>query len=230
MENVNVKIGERVIPISVRRPHNAKRISLRISQAKNSVVLTLPKRASLLSGMKFLDSKSDWLLTNLEENPAITIYDGATLPILGKLYTIKRLNGRGVTQLDTENLQIVVHCQEEFITRRVKDFLKKFLQEECTKRAEHLAFALNKHIKKVIISEAMSRWGSCKKDGTLSFSSLLIFAPPEILQYIIAHEVAHLKEMNHSPHFWKVVEQLYPDMHCARKWLRKEGYRLHRYP
>jgi predicted metal-dependent hydrolase len=111
----------------------------------------------------------------------------------------------------------------------VKDFLKKVLRDECEKRALEHATMLGRTITRVTVSKANSRWGSCSTKGALSFNWLLVFAPVQILDYIIAHEVAHLKEMNHSSRFWQLVEKIHPAMKSARKWLHKEGHKLHRY-
>jgi len=229
MEKIDVTIGNRTIPLVIRKSVLAKRISLRMSAAKNSVVLTLPRRSSLATGIQFLNSKSAWVLANTEENSVITITDGTTLPILGKPYTIKRMDGRGISHLNPETSQLIVYCLPEFVSRRVKDFLKKLLCEECTKIGREFAHTLGKRITKVVTSKASSRWGTCNANGVLSFNWLLVFAPKAILEYVIAHETAHLKEMNHSPKFWMVVEKLYPDTTLARKWLKNNGHMLHKY-
>lgn len=229
MANIEVHIGNRVIPLLIRNSRLAKRLSLRISPAKDKVVMTLPRRASLASGMKFLNSKTDWVLANIEAEQPVALTDGTILPVLGRNLLIRRMSGRGTTFIDYENLMLTVYGAPEFAARRVKDFLKKMMREECTKRVETIAQKLGKAPSKVIISRAGSRWGSCTAHGVISLNWLLAFAPPHILDYVIAHETAHLIEMNHSPRFWRLVEQLYPDAKTARQWLKKEGYRLHRY-
>lgn len=228
MENADkIKIGDLTIPVAFRNSRQAKRISLRISAARNSVIITLPKRSSTASGIKFLNSKASWLLANLELSSSIPLLECTSISIFGKYYMIKRMEGRGVTRLTDYNLE--VHCLPEFISRRVKDFLKKLMREQCLRRGMELAQRIDKVITKMTVNEATSRWGSCNADGAISLNWLLVFAPANVLNYVIAHEVSHLKEMNHSPKFWNIVEQLAPDMISARKWLKTEGYKLHRY-
>ncbi len=229
MERTEITLESRIIPLTIRRTKLAKRISLRISPAKDRVVMTLPKRAPLTVGMKFLKSKSSWVLANIETDYLVPLSDGTTILVLGKEYTIKRMDGRGVSRMDETLSHIIVHCQPQFTARRVKDFLKKHLLEACAKPIEEFSKALGKSPKKITISTAGSRWGSCNGRGVITFNLLLIFAPQDILEYIIAHEMAHLVEMNHSPRFWKIVETLYPKAQSARNWLRKEGHKLHRY-
>ncbi len=191
--------------------------------------MTLPRRTSLAFGMKFLNSKSAWLLANLEEGAAVLIADGTVIPVLGKEYTVRRKDGRGFPRLNPETAELTMHCKPEFVGRRVKDFLKALLCEECMRVGKTLAASLGKKITRITASKAHSRWGSCSTGGTLSFNQLLVHAPKAILDYVIAHEVAHLKEMNHGPKFWRIVETLHPDMLQARKWLKQHGHELHRY-
>ncbi len=224
-----IQIGNHIVPLAVRRLRNAKRISLRMSPAKNSLLMTLPRRTSLASGIRFLHSQSGWILENLTEENSIVLYEGAVIPILGRDYTIRRQEGRGTTQLDHDRLCLTVHCQSDFVARRVRDFLRKYMQQACAAQLEPMTAMLEKALRKVLISKAGSRWGSCTSEGIITINWLLVFAPPDILRYVIAHEPAHLVEMNHSPRFWRLVERLHPGAQDARKWLHREGHRLHRY-
>jgi hypothetical protein len=92
-----------------------------------------------------------------------------------------------------------------------------------------LADELGVKVRRITVRDATSRWGSCSTTGVLSFSWRLVLAPAAILDYVAAHEVAHLKEMNHGPRFWALVEQTYPDMRSAKRWLQAHGMELHRY-
>lgn len=191
--------------------------------------MTLPKRASVESGMEFFQSKAQWVLTNVEADKPVLFVDGAALPILGKECVIRHVRGRGVTQLATDNLQLLAHGDPVFTARHVKDFLKKHLRDECLKHAHAMAKTLGKTVREVRIRDTRSRWGSCTASGVLTFNWRLVFAPTAVLYYLIAHEVAHLAEMNHSARFWDIVMRLGPDMEQSRKWLKKEGHKLHRY-
>jgi predicted metal-dependent hydrolase len=227
MDTTHVPLGGQIIPLAIRRHRRARRISLRLSPARDGIVMTLPQRASVTSGMDFLHSKAGWVLANVEPDKAVALADGAILCILGENCTIRRMEGRGLSGLSGGELRI--HSAPEFVARRVRDFLKKQLREACIARAQAMAAALGKTVREVKIRDTRSRWGSCSTDGTLTFHWQLVFAPAPILDYLVAHEVAHLKEMNHSARFWKVVGALFPDHARARKWLKREGHTLHRF-
>ena len=227
MEITHIPLGERMIPLSIRRHKRARRITLRLSAARDGVVMTLPRRASVESGMRFFSRQAQWVLDNVETSGSLSFTDGVVLPIMGQDITIRYSAGRGVSEIKGAELHI--HGNPEFLARRVKDFLKKYLQAECLEQARAMAEALGVTVREVRIRDTRSRWGSCSTGGNLTFNWRLVCAPPPVLHYLIAHEVAHLKEMNHSKRFWEVVASLSPDMAPARKWLKQNGHRLYRY-
>jgi predicted metal-dependent hydrolase len=93
--------------------------------------------------------------------------------------------------------------------------------------SDHYAAKIGRRVTRVTLRDTRSRWGSCTAEGALMYSWRLIMAPPEVLRYVAAHEVAHLVEMNHSNRFWAVVEGLYPGWQTQRAWLRSHGGALH---
>jgi hypothetical protein len=113
--------------------------------------------------------------------------------------------------------------------RRFADWLKAEVRRDLSERVRHHAQTLCCNPKRLSIRDQATRWGSCSTTGTLSFSWRLIFAPPFVLDYVAAHEVAHLREMNHGPRFWRLVRDAIPGMHKARAWLKAYGAELHRY-
>ena len=115
------------------------------------------------------------------------------------------------------------------VNRRVGDFLKREAQRELEVACRRYAQALGVTFKRVSVRDQSSRWGSCSNTGVLSFSWRLILAPPFVLDYLAAHEVAHLVELNHSPRFWRLLKRLYPDCDRAKVWLDSHGADLHRY-
>jgi predicted metal-dependent hydrolase len=117
----------------------------------------------------------------------------------------------------------------EHLDRRVHDFLKREARRDLQKAAERYADVLDVKVKRLSIRDQSSRWGSCTSSGSLSFSWRLILAPPFVLDYLAAHEVAHLVEMNHSPRFWKIVGRICNHVERAKRWLDAEGNDLHRY-
>lgn len=190
--------------------------------------MTLPLRTSVQKGMAFLKLKTDWVLEHIALAPPKTaLGDGAAIPVMGVMHRIERKAGRGVPR-QHEGI-LTVHCAPEFTTRRVRDFLKKHLQDYVQHQAVLLAGILDKPIRKVRIGEMRSRWGSCTSSGRLAFNWRLVFAPQDIVDYLIAHEVAHLVEMNHSKRFWRCVAQLCPDYKHAQGWLKKNGNTLYSY-
>ncbi|HEU5047890.1 MAG TPA: SprT family zinc-dependent metalloprotease [Rickettsiales bacterium] len=233
MENADsITIDGRTIPIAIKRSGRARRISLRISPARDGIIITLPRRASIAAGLKFFHSKADWVLANITAQSRVMLAEGNIIPIMGKDYAIKCLPGRGTARLveQEDGINILeIHCAPEFLARRTKDFLKKLMHSHCLIRCQEQAKILGKTVTRLTLTQAQSRWGSCNGKGAITLNWLLVFAPPNVLEYLIAHEVAHLGEMNHSPRFWKLVEQLMPDMKAARKWLKEHGHMLHRY-
>jgi len=227
METTQIPLDGRMIPLSIRRHRRARRISLRLSPARDGIVMTLPMRASVESGMRFFSDKAQWVLSNVDENAAIPLEDGMLIPLLGADYRIRRRDGRGVSHLAAGEL--IVFGAAQFTSRRVRDFLKKHLRGICLERAAAMAQQLGKKVSDVRIRHMGSRWGSCSAGGKLTFHWQLVFAPMEVALYLVAHEVAHLKEMNHSDRFWRTVAQLCPNAETPRRWLKKHGHTLHRF-
>jgi predicted metal-dependent hydrolase len=112
------------------------------------------------------------------------------------------------------------------IERRVRDHLVAMARTELAGRARPLAARIGRKLVRVGVRDTKSRWGSCSGRGNLSFSWRLVFAPEPIIDYVVAHEVAHLAEMNHGPRFWRLVESLSPDSAAARAWLKRHRSRL----
>jgi len=115
------------------------------------------------------------------------------------------------------------------IDRRVADFLKREAQRDLDAASRLHASCLGVTIKRITVRDQSSRWGSCSRTGVLSYSWRLILAPPFVLDYLAAHEVAHLAELNHSPRFWRLVRGLSPEFKRAKTWLVTHGSELHRY-
>ena len=178
MEKIDFTVGNRVIPITVKTSARAKRVTLRLSPAKDSVILTLPRRASLAFGMKFLNSKSAWVLANLEEDATVQIADGTVIPILGKEYTVMRKDGRGIARLLDETSELVVHCKPEFVNRRVKDFLKKFLCQKCTELGEKFSGRLGKKITKDYDQQSNLTLGQLQCHGCAFLQPVAGLCPP----------------------------------------------------
>jgi predicted metal-dependent hydrolase len=219
---------KRRIQVSARVSARAKRISLRVKSNK-TIELIVPKRVKMEKAMAFLHTHEEWIALKTRNAPKETPFRaGHEIPIQGRPYVICHTGKlRGVAHLKGDNLMI--SGPENTTERKVKAFLQELAKKELTARADIEAHKLGVKFGKVTIRDTKTRWGSCSTTGNLSFSWRLILAPREVLEYVAAHEVGHLKEMNHGKKFWKIVENLYPAHHEARKWLKDNGNMLHMY-
>ena len=216
-------------PVIVRRSKQARRLSLRVNVTLRAATLVLPQRVSHRAGMEFLNDHLDWIKERLDALPAaLPFREGASVPFLGRPHRITPAPGarRGVW---IEEDAIMVSGPVEFLPRRVADFLKREAKERIWRLAPKMAQTIGKEVSKVRIGDPKSRWGSCNSKGNLAFSWRLVLAPEEILAYVVAHEVAHLREMNHSAAFWDWVRVLHPDIETPRRWLKTNGAGLYRY-
>lgn len=222
-----VTVEGKLIPLTVKNNRRAKRISLRLNQSQRLFVLTLPNRVSLKRGLAFVNTKEEWLLRNWQNLPNRTPFaDGETIPFLGHELTIHHQPAkRGVVEIDGDRL--LVSGDARHLKRRLTDWLKAEARRLLTHLAEQKAAELHVTVKRITVRDTQSRWGSCSAKGNLSFSWRLIFASQQVVEYIVAHEVAHLKEMNHGPRFWRLVEKLCPGYEKHVLWLRKHGGKLH---
>jgi len=242
--DVALNVGE-VLPqdlasrvIAVLNPR-AKRLSLRVDPANGQIVLVRPKRASAGVTLRFLVSREAWIRKHLATlPPQIPFADGANIPVAGTLHRLRLVpEGRGGVWREGETLMI--SGQSEFIARRLTDWLKLEARRTLAPMVHTMAEGLGCKVRHVTARDTTSRWGSCSPDGRLSFSWRLILAPRPVLIYVAAHEVAHLKHLNHGRAFWRTVDEVLdgyveePEMRretgLARDWLQRNGAALHRY-
>ncbi|MBV8835869.1 MAG: M48 family metallopeptidase [Alphaproteobacteria bacterium] len=223
-----------IYSIALRRHTQARRYTLRVQAATRSVQLTMPTRGSLREAKSFAEKNGAWIAARLKRLPqAIPFADGTTLPLRNVAHTIlHRPGARGTTWTETNGKDGAILCVaggRAHMARRVRDFLKKEAKHDLTVASRRYAAELGVKIKRITVRDQTSRWGSCTADGVLSYSWRLILAPPHVLEYLAAHEVAHLVEMNHSARFWRVVKRICPDYERAKDWLSAQGNALHRY-
>jgi predicted metal-dependent hydrolase len=209
-----------------RRSARARRVSLRIDPTGGAVVVTLPLRATRKAGMALLMGHADWVANRLAALPdAVKFTDGAMVPIGGELHRIRHAPGsRGAAFLLEQELHVTGAA--EFLARRVRDFLRQEARRRLTGLAVAKAGLLGIAPSRVTIKDTKSRWGSCAPDKSLALSWRLVMAPAFVQDYVVAHEVAHLRHMNHGPKFWAQVDELTPHTKTAIPWLRAEGARL----
>jgi predicted metal-dependent hydrolase len=212
--------------IEWRRSARARRVSLRIDPASGAVVVTLPMRAARHAGMALLMDHAHWVSDRLAALPAaLKLCDGAAVPFCGTPHEIRHVpTGRGGAWIAGE--QIHVAGAPEFLARRVLDLLRAEARRRLGAAAVAKAALIGRQPSKVTVKDTRTRWGSCAPDGALAFSWRLVMAPEHVQDYVVAHEVSHLRHMNHGPRFWALVDELTPHAAIAIPWLRGEGSRL----
>jgi predicted metal-dependent hydrolase len=231
---ITVDYGGEVFLVRLRSHRQARRYTLRIHSVTREVVLTMPPRGSVRQASAFAQKHAAWIAARLERLPdAAPFADGMMLPLRGLDHRIVHRGGaRGTVWIETgaggERLLCVAGAAPH-IPRRVRDYLKREAKFDLETASRLAAAVLGVAIKRVSVRDQSSRWGSCSTTGLLSYSWRLILAPPFVLEYLAAHEVAHLVEMNHSRAFWRLVERICPHMSRAKAWLDAYGTGLHRY-
>jgi len=223
-----------VFLVRLRRHRQARRYTLRIDAALREVVLTMPPRGSVREARDFAQQHGGWIAARLKRLPeAAPFVHGVEVPLRGIPHRIVHRRGvRGTVWTETDDRGqrlICVAGEPPHLDRRIGDFLKREAQRDLDAASRRYADALDVAIKRISVRDQSSRWGSCSNTGVLSFSWRLIFAPPFVLDYLAAHEVSHLVELNHSPRFWRLVKRLYPNVDRAKVWLDVHGTDLHRY-
>ncbi|MDR3373287.1 MAG: SprT family zinc-dependent metalloprotease [Ancalomicrobiaceae bacterium] len=225
-----VEIDGLPVRIAVKATARARRYSLRLPTAGGDPVLTLPIAGHFSEALAFVQRHRPWLAERLRRRPPpIPLGDGDVIPLRGRDTLIVRTAGlRGVTHLEEgDPPRLLVAGEEGHVRRRVIDFLKRQARSDLEAAVARHAARLGAKPTAVRLKDTRSRWGSCTAAGELSFSWRVILAPPAVLDYLAAHEVAHLLELNHSHHFWRLVRATCPDMDRGRAWLKAHGARLH---
>ncbi|WP_333715177.1 M48 family metallopeptidase [Yoonia sp.] len=218
--------GNPPIAVTLRRSAQARRLSLRVSRLDGRVSLTLPQWTPEREGVAFLQSKEAWLRKQLGGlAPSVQVQVGGTVMFAGQERPVLAQDRRGVRLTDAG---IAVHAARP-TGPQLRAFLRNAARDALVAASDRHAAALGRPYTRITLRDTRSRWGSCTTDGALMYSWRLIMAPPEVLDYVAAHEVAHLAEMNHGPAFWRIVERLCPDHARHRAWLRQNGDRLHRF-
>ncbi|WP_029350638.1 SprT family zinc-dependent metalloprotease [Bosea sp. 117] len=229
-----LRIDERDVVVGLRRNPRATRYTLRVRTAERDVMLTMPPRGSVSEARAFALRYTGWIAQRLSRLPDIVVFvPGALVPLRGEPHRIvHRPASRGTVWSeagpDAERL-LCVAGGGEHVARRIGDFLRREARRDLLEASRRHAAALGVSIARVTLRDTASRWGSCAANGALSYSWRLILAPPFVLDYLAAHEVAHRREMNHGPRFWQTVDRLFPERERAERWLKVHGASLHRY-
>lgn len=219
------------ILVHFKKMPQSRNFRMRLARDGNSVIVTLPQRQSLKSALNFAQGARGWILAQKSKHRAdIKIEIDGDIPIFGRKTILKIAPPRSPMSLvRADDIQILnIGSKPENFQEKTKSALKKLAHEAALTHLKILETKLEKPPTKLKITDTKSRWGSCTHDGIISLSFRLVMAPPDVFHYVIAHELAHLKEMNHSPKFWKEVERLMPNHATHKNWLKKNGIMLHR--
>ena len=222
------------VPVSVHRSTRARRLTLRVDPITGDARLSVPTSAPAATVRDFLDRHTGWIADRqASQQQRIAFAPDAIVPIEGVPHRIDFRNGRGHPVTEDGLRLLVTGPDRGSVSRRVTDYLKARARTRITVIAEQKVRHLPASARPLIgitLKDTKSRWGSCSSAGRLNFSWRLIMAPTSVIDYVVAHEVAHLAEMNHGPRFWHLCKALTAgDMDASKTWLKREGPNLHRY-
>ncbi|MCG5485287.1 MAG: M48 family metallopeptidase [Sinorhizobium meliloti] len=227
----DIEVAGKVLPLTIRQNARATRMTLRIEPGGRALKLTVPEGLPEREVSAFLTRHQGWLMTKLARfSGESEIEDGGTILVRGVAHRIERTGRlRGLTEalVIGEEAVLRVGGAEEHLRRRIADYLKKEARSELERLVAVYAGRTGSRARSLSLKDTRSRWGSCSAEGDLSFSWRIAMAPPKVIAYLAAHEVAHLQEMNHGPRFWALCESLCPETKDARHWLKRNGTMLH---
>jgi predicted metal-dependent hydrolase len=229
-EQLTIAHAGDTLPVTFVRSARARRASLRVDVAGRRILLTAPLRMSRVTAVGFAETQAGWIAARLKRLPARRPFaDGVEVPLFGEPHRVRhRGDVRGTVWREGGEIHVAGHA--EHLPRRLRDWLTAELRRELVPLVHAKAARVERPVKRVTLRDSRSRWGSCGPDGGLSFSWRLVFAPRDVLDYLVAHEVAHLVHLNHGPRFWTLAEALCDGpMDEPRAWLRANGEILLQY-
>jgi predicted metal-dependent hydrolase len=231
--HLDVAHSGEVYRVALKRSTRSRRFTLRIRTATRDALLTMPARATLKAAREFAERHSAWIGVRLARLPRPVAFEPfATTPLRGVDHTIvHRPGARGVVWLEKSEKGplICVAGERPHVPRRVTDFLKREARRDIEAAVARHSRAIRVRPRNIAVRDTVSRWGSCSSGGRLSFSWRLILAPPFVLDYLAAHEVAHMVHLNHSPKYWSLLRRVFPETNRAEAWLKTHGASLHRF-
>lgn len=219
------------VPIRVHIDRRARRVSVRIDPLAREAVATAPANRFALEAISFASERVEWIADRLGALPPPVVFrPGAYIPLRGVIHRLKHVETGRTVKVDKASgptpLLLIPGPRESFADK-TRGFFRASARTDFAERVAVHAETLKVKPRSIAIKDTRSRWGSCSSEGRLNFSWRLVCAPPFALDYVAAHEVAHIKEMNHSDRFWKQVERCFPDWREARAWLHERGGALH---
>ncbi len=221
--------GRRVMVRLLVNPR-ARRVSVRICPTRREAIATAPSRRQLKHALAFATERAGWIAHELARLPqGVTLLPGARAPLRGVMHELVCEHGRSAPRIEAgAPPRLIAPAPDvELFEARLVRFFKAEARRDLEARVAAHGYTLNVKPSKIQVKELRSRWGSCTMDGALSFSWRVVLAPPFVLDYLAAHETAHLVEMNHSRRFWNLVRRCIPDYERGRAWLHHHGCALH---
>ncbi|MAI61633.1 MAG: hypothetical protein CBB87_03990 [Micavibrio sp. TMED27] len=212
--------------VQIKESTRAKRLALRLDPKSRIFNLVIPKGMSMRKAMAFAEQHESWMQDRLMDMPIpILLEDGVTIPILGRkrCVDIHYDDSFKRTDIKLSDDYLEVRTNKDKPAERIKRFLKEYAKKELQRLSIEKAQEINKDIKSVSVRDTISRWGSCSHDGKISYSWRLIFAPYEAIDYVVAHEVAHLEHLDHSRAFWSVCRSLSKDYLTGHSWMKEHA-------
>ncbi|QQS14193.1 MAG: M48 family metallopeptidase [Rhodospirillales bacterium] len=227
---VEIEHAGAVLTIWLRRSARARRVSMRVDPRGGAIRLVVPDRMAKERAIDFARANAGWIAARTRRLPdRVPFADGVALPLFGTPHVVRhRADARGTVWIEDGELHVA--GRPEHLPRRLWDWFGARLSERMRPLVDDKAALIERRAGRLTIRDTATQWGSCARDGDMSFSTRLVFAPPEILDYLAAHEVAHLAYRNHGPRFWATAERLTDgDMAACKAWLRRHGETLMRY-
>ncbi len=212
--------------VALRHNKRAKRYTLRFNSKKQKCILTLPRRFSLDAAYQFLGQKRFWI--EEQHQKYIWPHPKNTILLHGTLYNILWKDSRGLQyEVNRKENTLTLLCPKSKIERCCKKALVSYAKEQIEKYTQRTAQAHHIPFQNLSIKDTLSRWGSCSSNGQLNFSWRLVMAPDDVIDYVVAHELAHIKHMNHSADFWSWCDQLSNNMAFGKQWIKDNGTLFH---
>lgn len=230
LEPSRLLVGDEVLDVIFRRHAQARRLVLRLNSTGTGVLVTVPPGVSRARALEFTERSRSWIEDRVRARGSlIHLASGHVLPLRGIEHDIRHVPGRrGVVSSDPLRRLIHVPGDPAHVPRRLLEFLKAEARRDLTKASVKYAGLMGAKFRRITIRDQRSRWGSCSATGDLSYSWRLILAPDYVLDYVAAHEVAHLRHLDHSPRFWRLVLSHCSNAARAKNWLRNHGQDVHR--
>jgi predicted metal-dependent hydrolase len=208
----------------------ARHVSVRIDPTRREAIATAPSIRQLKHAARFAAERAGWIASELARLPiGVVLQPGARAPLRGVVHELVLEHGRAAPRVELGSPPRIVAPAPDpaLFEARLLRFFKEQARADLSARVGVHAQHLGVSPRRIQVKELRSRWGSCSVDGVLSFSWRVVLAPPFVLDYLAAHETAHLKEMNHSRRFWAHVRRAMPDFERGRQWLHEHGGALH---